>query len=612
MKSQSITHLIGTAWGDVRALWWPLLFYNFFFQLIYIVILAPLTAWVTQWLLARSGNLAVSNTAIVGFLLSPLGIVWIIVAGTFALVLVYAASAGMLRIAWAHRAGARLSAPAALAMTLKGMPHLARLGVLHIRAHLVRLAPCVLLIGLIHYFLLSSYDIYYLATQTPPVWWLAIALVAVVACIILWVNGRLYVRWILSLPAMLYERVPPVEAVARSTAVMKGQTRRIIRPIVVVTILLFAAPLVVSTIFDFAGGLLFAALPERMAVLVPALVIFLGTYFVAGVIAGFVTVALNAAFVSRLYLSVREAAGFGAAPPAVDTVDATDALKLTCGTLAILGLGLLIALGYATYIVKQTDIRNDVSITAHRGSSIRAPENSMAAIDLAMEEGADYCELDFQELRDGTIVMMHDTDFRRIAGLARSVWEVDFAEVKNLDVGSWFAPEYSDMRLKTLTEVMEFARGRIILNIELKIHGREKALISNVVRTLREANFTDHCIVTSLDLATIRRVRETAPEFRVGAILAQTLGDPMRLDADMLAVSTGMATTDFIDAAHRADKEVHVWTLNDVAEMNRFIDRGVDSIMTDDPLLLSQVLKERAELSPEAKLLLKVRAALLN
>jgi glycerophosphoryl diester phosphodiesterase len=596
----------------VRTRWRPLFLYNLFFQLVSVVILVPMTATVTRWILARTGDLAVSNTAIAHFLLSPVGVLWIVVTGTFALVLVYAASAGMLRIAWAQQAGTTLSARAALVMTLMGLPGLARLGLLHIRAHLLRLAPSLALIGLIYVTLLSGYDIYYLTTQTPPVWWVALGLVAPVVAGIVWVNGRLYLRWILSLPAMIYERATPREALTQSEQIMKGQTWTVIRPIVAVTVLLFAGPFVISTVFDLVGGFVFTHLPERMAVLLPAVVFFAGCYMVAAVIVGFVTVALHAVVVSRLYLVVRESAGLGAVPPTVESVEHAAGLKLTRGTMAILGLGLLVAFGYVAYTVSQIDVEDNVGITAHRGSSIREPENSFAAIELAIEEGADYAELDFQELSDGTIVMMHDTDFRRIAGRAKSVWEVSFDHVRELDVGSWFGPQHSDMRLKTLAEVLEMARGRILLNIELKFHGREKSFVPNVVRALRAADFKDECIVTSLDLTGLGAFRSEAPEFRVGAILAKSLGDPMRLDAEVLPVSTAMANGNFIDAAHRVGKEVHVWTVNDPAQMSRFIDLGVDNILTDDPLLLKNLLEERAALSREARLLLRARAALMN
>jgi glycerophosphoryl diester phosphodiesterase len=148
--------------------------------------------------------------------------------------------------------------------------------------------------------------------------------------------------------------------------------------------------------------------------------------------------------------------------------------------------------------------------------------------------------------------------------------------------------------------------------LELKFHGHESAFIRNAIEALREADFQDHCIVTSLNIPGLNEFRRQAPEFRVGAILAQVVGRPLQLQAEVLAVSTRMATSDLIDAAHRVNKEVHVWTVNDPLQLGRFADLGVDSIMTDDPVLLAEVLTQRAEMSRESRLLLKVRARLLH
>ena len=81
-----------------------------------------------------------------------------------------------------------------------------------------------------------------------------------------------------------------------------------------------------------------------------------------------------------------------------------------------------------------------MTITAHRGSSMAAPENTLAAIARAIEDGADYAEIDVQETADGTVVVIHDTDLKRITGLAEKIWDVTYDEVRELDFGSWFSP----------------------------------------------------------------------------------------------------------------------------------------------------------------------------
>jgi glycerophosphoryl diester phosphodiesterase len=604
--------ILGEAWRDVRTCWPSLLLYNLFFQLFSVIILLPVTTWMGQWVVRRSGATAISNTAIISFIFSPVGIVWTAFTAVTTLVLIWAAVAGMLRICWAAQQNQRLSATEALIHTVFSIPSLARLGGLHVRAHLLRLAPAIALMVVIYAVFLAGYDIYYLFTQRPPALWVAGALFALVGIGIIIVNGRLFIKWFLSLPAMLHDGLAPRDALSRSVTLIGARGRSLVLPVIIATALLIGSPLMVSIPFNAAGTLIFTNLPEKMALVLPALVMFAGLYIAAAAAVGFFVVAFESAVLARLYRHLRQPGPDEGTTRHATVATKTTAQRFSRGAPALLAAGLCIAVGYATYVVNTIDMDTDILITAHRGSSLRAPENSIAAIELAIEEGADICELDFIQLGDGTIVMMHDTDFRRIARRPERAWEVSYDQVKGWDVGSWFSPEYSFMRLQTLDDVLEVARGRILLNIELKFHGHERKFVERVAETLRNADFREHCIVTSLDIDALKQFSRMAPDFRTGAILAQSIGSPMRLATDVLAINTRMATTDFVSAAHQVEKRVHVWTLNDPESMSRFIDRGVDSIMTDDPLILAEVLRERRNLSPAATLLLRARAYFLD
>ena len=96
------------------------------------------------------------------------------------------------------------------------------------------------------------------------------------------------------------------------------------------------------------------------------------------------------------------------------------------------------------------------------------------------------------------------------------------------------------------------------------------------------------------------------PNWRVGLLAATAIGDMTRLEADFLAVNTGMATTDFIRRARKAGRDVYVWTVNDPLSMSRMISRGAVGLITDEPALAREVLSERAKLSTSERLLLQV------
>src|SRR5262249_23806418 len=130
-----------------------------------------------------------------------------------------------------------------------------------------------------------------------------------------------------------------------------------------------------------------------------------------------------------------------------------------------------------------------VQVTAHRGHSRAAPENTLSAIRKAIASGADYAEVDVQQTADGVVVLLHDSDLKRWAGDPRRVGELPFDEVRKLDVGNWFGPAFVGERVPTLAEVIGLYRGRIKLNVELKVYGPDQRLALEVARLLREHDF---------------------------------------------------------------------------------------------------------------------------
>jgi len=248
-----------------------------------------------------------------------------------------------------------------------------------------------------------------------------------------------------------------------------------------------------------------------------------------------------------------------------------------------------------------------VGITAHRGSSLSAPENSLSALRAAIEDGADIAEIDVQETADGAIVVIHDSDLRRIAGDSRGIWEVSSAELATLDAGSWFGPSFANERIPTLEQAISLVRGSMRLNIELKFNGHDKRLAERVVEIVGREGFAEEAVITSLDYRALQDVRALTTTIPVGFIVASTVSRITRLDVDLIAIDRRRATPAFIRATHRAGKEVHVWTVNDRTGMQRFIELGVDNIMTDDPAMLRDLLAERAALSDPEKWLLTFR-----
>jgi glycerophosphoryl diester phosphodiesterase len=261
----------------------------------------------------------------------------------------------------------------------------------------------------------------------------------------------------------------------------------------------------------------------------------------------------------------------------------------------------------ALIVVRERQLAPPVYVTAHRGSSLRAPENSLSAIEAAIEDGADYAEIDVQETANGVIVVMHDSDLLRVAGRNWKIWETDYEQLRDLDAGSWFAPEFAGERIPTLEEVIERARGRIRLNIELKYNGHDQRLAERVVEILEASAFVDHVVISSLELRGIREIRELDPDLRVGFIVASSIGNLTRIDADFFSMNSRSVSQDMVRRLRRNGKGVHVWTVNGRRNMSTFIDLGVENIITDEPAVLREMLREREELDEAEKVLLAFR-----
>lgn len=233
----------------------------------------------------------------------------------------------------------------------------------------------------------------------------------------------------------------------------------------------------------------------------------------------------------------------------------------------------------------------ETEITAHRGSSKTAPENTMAAVMAAVEELADRVEIDVQETSDGRVVLFHDGTLKRITGLNKRVADLSYEELLTLDVGAWFSEAYEGERIPTLEEVMEFAKGKIDLNIEIKNLGTNSHLPEKVLKLVHEYGMEEQCVITSTNIQYLYRIKEANPEIRTGFILSAAYGDYYSDELiDFISIRSSFVTENMIGKSHEAGKTVHAWTVNNRSEMERLKVLGVDNIITDYPVLVREVL----------------------
>ena len=271
----------------------------------------------------------------------------------------------------------------------------------------------------------------------------------------------------------------------------------------------------------------------------------------------------------------------------------TAALTACCFTAAALGLNLSYV--YSVFTGKanfRLALFQNPTVMAHRGLSADAPENTLYAFSDAISVGADFIELDVQQTRDGVLVVMHDSNLKRTTGVNKDIWDVDYADIQNLDAGSWFDPAYANARIPTLEETLQFVDKRAKLNIEIKPtkHGSD-TLEQDVAELITRYQYTDACYVTSFSYGSLKKVKEANPEIRTGYLMSVAYGQFYSLKyADAFSLNKVFVTSQVVNAAHQQGKQIFAWTVNSMSEVRSLCNLHVDSIITDDPVMVQNVI----------------------
>lgn len=263
---------------------------------------------------------------------------------------------------------------------------------------------------------------------------------------------------------------------------------------------------------------------------------------------------------------------------------------------AFLTLAVLAAeTGYLVYLSASNNIISKISsqlpyVTAHRGGALLTPENTMAAMKFSVESMSDYAEIDVQETKDGVVVLLHDTNLKRVTGLNEKIWNLDYAEVAQLDAGVKFNVRFLGEKIPTLDEVLEYCKGKIKLNIEVKANGHNENIVSKVIHSIEKYEFQNSCVVTSMNYRFLQQTKELNPNIITGYTMTMAYGSVKYIaDADFLSVKNTYIDRRFVEEAHASGKEVHAWTVNYPGDVKRMMSCGVDNIITDDPALVHQV-----------------------
>ncbi|WP_371810007.1 glycerophosphodiester phosphodiesterase family protein [Ruegeria sp. HKCCD7319] len=588
---QAVSHAYAGAWAR-RTVFVPI---YIAVRLLLMALIAPGVAVAVNLAVSLSDQTALTDQDIAMFLLSPAGfIAGIAVLSLFLLaeVFVFSVMAGSLRMGESDpwRAGS-----AALALNLSRFPALFGFAVRFILRVLLLALPFVAVAGLIAWWTLTEYDINYYLTFHPPAFQVAVVLIGLVVLALAWVLIRRLSGWALALHLVLFEGASPQVAFSQSEQRMEGQRGRL----KVELALWLATRLVIAALIAGVASLLFALVPIQEGGSLKLALIF--SLIIAGLwsLAGLVLAATALGALAVLLDGFFDSDAKEVAHPEPRKIRAP-VFVTVAAALAALGIGLWFGQG----LLERVQAPDHAEVIGHRGAAAIRPENTMAAVLKAIEDGADWVEIDVQETADDEVIVAHDSDFMKLAGVNLKVWDATMEDVADIDIGSWFGPEYASERTPTLREVLEAAKGKSKVLIELKYYGHDVDLENRVINLVEELGMQDDIATMSLKYPAVQKMKKLRPDWRSGVLAATAVGDLSGLEGEFVAVNAGMVTPGLIRKVQDADKDIYVWTVNDPLQMSKMASMGVDGLITDRPAMSNEVLRVRAEMGPGERLLL--------
>ncbi len=230
----------------------------------------------------------------------------------------------------------------------------------------------------------------------------------------------------------------------------------------------------------------------------------------------------------------------------------------------------------------------------HRGSDLGV-ENTLEAVKGAIDSGADFAEVDIQLTKDQVPVAAHDDNLSRMAGRFKNINSLTLEELQSISLSQYGMEGH----VPTLEELLRLSKGKIRLLIELKaVSGKEREiLVDQILALIEKYDFEKDCILMSLDFDLIHLVRQKNPSLKTGCCMFGNLGETtvenlLSLDCDFVVIEENMVSNSFISSCRRAWLPVYVWTVDLEENMRKYLDMGVNGLISDKPYLVKEVLED--------------------
>lgn len=599
--------------------WKPMALWTLLVYLAVSSLLSPLIAAAIRLGLFRGGRTVVGNDELLTWIFSPTGFLY----GFITVFTVLAASviryAGLFQIVSDDVTGIPVSVRIIARQMISRLPSLFRLCSGAIAAAFVLLLPYAAGMFLIYRNRLGGFDINYYLEVQPVEWTQALVAATIWNLLFFLLAGMLLLRGLPALPAFLAGERSVRQAVRNGWALPGRQILRLAGGLAILAILWAATrSLLQGTILLFFTYAIETIRAVSHSLRLTALLAggWLFTSWMIGTIISFAGFSLCSTWLTLFHADraqqIPTAFTSQRLPPLRKTasllVSSLTLRRLLAAAVSIATAGLLTSL----FIIGGPTGVPDVKVITHRANALGAPENSLPALQNSIRAGADMAEIDVQLTADGHVVVLHDADLMRVAGDPRRLARLTLDEVRSLQLHTDQPLAPNQLRVPLLSEMLDAARGRIGLLIELKQYGFDPALLEKTVRVIRKHDMAAEVQLMSLSAEAVRQAAIEAPEIRRGYLALATVGNLQALAVDFLALFHRKATPHRIRTAHAAGQCVYAWTVNRTEDIVGSVESGVDGIITDEPLRARAVLDELASLTRAERLLVRTGLVLID
>ncbi|TNF08412.1 MAG: hypothetical protein EP317_03165, partial [Bacillota bacterium] len=574
----------------------PLLLFEVLYRLIGFFVIYPLTRLIFHFSIEVSGLPFITNQILISFLLKPTTLIALFILAVIISIYIVIE---LTFLALLYDLGRKEEHIDFLDFLISGLK---RVGKTLIRYNVFIIVPSFFFIFVIQAFhivgIASTINVPdYITSQIRQMPFFTYTLYVFVI-----ISLVIFIETIFSVHLFTIDRMHFKEAYQMSRKILHHQRFKMIREFILVNFLINIILYGIYIIVILLIGAIISITRGQEYVLGFLLTVLYSTYSFIGLLASIILVPINFALISSWYYDYKEAHGLELTQeiPQKIHIRQNDLKWVVRGTIFTIIVLIILNITTIFSLVLEpsdyVDALQQMDIVAHRGASKDAPENTIASIALAMEQGANIIEFDVQLTSDHVIVLMHDYTLRRTTNIDTNsrLDSLTYDQIKDLDAGSWFSEDYLDEKIPTLIDVLAFIDGQVNVFIDIKTNSQ--IMDQQLVETLELYNMIDKSVVLSTNRNQLVRIKNLNPDIKTLLLISSFYGDINVLSNDIFVDYYGLEQRFVVNASaviktlQARGKKVYAWTVSEIPDMEKVLRYELDGMITARPYIAREVI----------------------